>query len=413
MNRFASCVVACLSLLVLQLEARELQRTSGLRQDVYEKMQEVQQLAEDNENDKALRVLEAMREDKLSPYEAAQTWFLSGYVYYQLGDLDASLAAYQEVMAVDEELPLGMQQNVLSTLAQLCMAAEHYEQALGYIDQLLELAEEPVPDHYAIRAQVLYQLERAEAAMAALDRAMELQLTQGKPPRENWLLLKNAILYQRDDLEGMLEVLRQLVDLYPRDRYLLNLAAIYGALDNTQAQLALMEPLYERGSPLTPPQLLNLASLYLMHEVPYKGAVLLERELQAERIDASSNNLEMLAQAWLMAFEYERSLEPLAQAASLSAAGDTYLRLANTYMELSRWAEAAQATERALEKGGLRDEGGAYMLQGMAYFNQGDFRKARRAFAEAGKHPRSQQLSGQWLQYLATEEDKARALGRL
>lgn len=387
------------------LKKRKVSRTGGLSQDAYEKMQEVQQLMEDDKVDQAEAKLKAMQGGKLSDYELAQTWFLMGYVHFQREDFGAAQKAYEEVLN-NKNLPLGMQTNVLKTLAQLSMVNENYDQALAYLRQLLEISEEPQADHYALKAQVHYQLEQFDQSMAALQRAEDLQAKRGEPPRENWLLLKNAILYQREDYDGMLAVVQQLVRLYPKDRYLLNMAAIYGEKGNSKKQLSLMEPLYDRGALPSESHKINLASLYLLNEIPYKAAALLQQEMKAGAVEPNEQHLEMLAQAWLMAANIEEAVVPLERAAKLSDDGDTYLTLARTYMSLNRWAEAERSVDRALKKGGLRNNADAYMLQGMTRFNQKNFREARTSFARAGESPDHEKLAKQWMEYLEREEEK-------
>lgn len=392
---------------LLGAEARDVSRTMGISQRVFDKIQVVQELIEAGNFDQAGAKLQDLQGEKLSDYERAQTWFLTGYVEYEKEDYPAAIAAYQRV-ADTKGLPLGMQQSVIKTLSQLSLMTEDYVTALRYIEMLLVISEEPQPDHHALKAQVHYRLEQMDAAEIALDEAIRLQAQRGDAPLENWLLLKNAVLFHRNDYQGMLLVVQQLVDLYPRDRYLLNLAAIYGELENSEKQLALMEPLYERGGLHTSSQMLNLASLYMLHDIPFKAATLLDKEIKSLNIAANEQNLRMLGQAWVMAANVEQAIEPLGKAAAQSDDGDLYVNLARTYTSLFRWKEAEASLNKAFSKGKLKDPGGALLLRGMARFNQKEFHGARRDFADAGKDPKVETLASQWLQYLEREEEKAR-----
>ena len=387
------------------LKKRKVSRTAGLSQQVYGELQEIQALVEADQIAEAEDRLLDLQQRKLNEYELSQSWFIMGYVKFQQEDFAAAQSAYEEVLK-NENLPLGMQTNVYQTLAQLSMVNEKYAQALDYLDKLLAIAEEPQPGPYALKAQAHYQMEQFDESMAAIVKAEEIAAQRGSTPREGWLLLKNAILYQREDYDGMLEVVQQLVRLYPKDRYLLNMAAIYGEMGNSKKQLSLMEPLYERGSLATESQKVNLASLYMLHEIPHKAAVLLEREINRGDVEATHKHWEMLAQARLMAANIELALEPLQEAAVLADDGDTYLTLARTQMGLSRWSDAEASVDKALAKGGLRDEAAAHLLKGMAQFNQKKYRDARTAFAKAGEDPSSEKLAKQWMDYLAREEEK-------
>ncbi len=394
---------ALLCLVCWALQAQEVDRTSGLSQQVYDKMQVIQELADGEQLGEAETLLRELLDSKLSDYEKAQSWFLMGYIRYQKEDMDGALAAYEQVMAT-EDIPLGMRLNVMRTLSQLHMVTEDYENALRYVDMLIETSLEPSADNYTLKAQILYQMERMDEAMAAIDTGIELQAALGLPPRENWLLLKNAIYYHRNDYDGMLAIVQQLIDLYPRDRYLLNMAAIYGELGDSKKQLALMEPLYERGSLSNVTHVINLASLYLLYDIPVKAANLLTKEIDAERLDANKRTMDMLAQAWLLSGHPDRALEPLQVSARLAEDGRGYVDLARTQMSLLQWQGAEKSLASALKKGGLRDVGGARLMLGMAQFNQKNFREARRSFAQAGKLPKTEKLARQWLAYLEREE---------
>ena len=407
--RKSSIALVMLALLLLGAggaQAREVDRTTGLRQEIFEKIQVIQELAESEQLAEAEELLVQLLERKLSDYERAQSWFLMGYIRYQNEDMPGALQAYLQVMET-EDIPLGMRLNIMRTLSQLYMVSEDYENSLKYTDLLIANSLEPQADNHILKAQILYQMERMDDSMTELETGIRLQAEKGLPPRENWLLLKNAILYNRNDYPGMLQVVQQLVSLYPRDRYLLNMAAIYGELGDSKTQLALMEPLYERGSLSSSTHMINLASLYMLHDIPFKAATLLDKEIGDENLAANKRNLEMQAQAWLLAARPEQAIAPMRQVAELTEGGRPNVELARTYMSLLRWEEAEQSLKRAFEKGKLRDVGSAHLMLGMVQFNQKNYRDARRSFARAGKEPKTEKLARQWLQYLEREEEQA------
>jgi hypothetical protein len=78
-------------------------------------------------------------------------------------------------------------------------------------------------------------------------------------------------------------------------------------------------------------------------------------------------------------------------------------------MNLYRWTDAESALENALAKGGLRKEGDAHLLLGMARFYQKQYLSARKAFVTAKKSAGTEKLADQWLTYMEQEEAKEQA----
>ena len=113
-----------------------------------------------------------------------------------------------------------------------------------------------------------------------------------------------------------------------------------------------------------------------------------------------------LAQAWQLAGNFDKAIEPLANAASLAEDGNTYIRLAQLHISQSHWNDAEKALSMALDKGELKNKPNAYLLLGMARFNQKRFDDARTAFRTAGKDKKMSKLASQWMTYARSEQEK-------
>ena len=84
-------------------------------------------------------------------------------------------------------------------------------------------------------------------ALEPIKTAIQMYRDQGKVPRENWLLLLRVIYWELERLPNMLVILKELIEEYPKDTYVLTLAGVYSELGDTKKQLALTEALYEKG----------------------------------------------------------------------------------------------------------------------------------------------------------------------
>jgi tetratricopeptide (TPR) repeat protein len=384
-------------------EEKKTKETVAMSQQVYEKLMEIQELVEAKDYASAQKASDDLKNKKgLTDYERAQIWNLSGYSYYLQEKFPEAIAAYDQVLA-QPGLPEALLLSTLKTKAQLHFTQEDYESALKVVRQLMEVIEEPSADVLMIEGQALFQLARYDEALVPIKTAIQMYRDQGQKPKENWLLLLRVIYFEQKDYDSMIGVVKELVAYYPKDTYILTLAGIYSELGDTMKQLALTEVLYEKGYLNTASHITNLANLYLLHGLPYKAAVVLDREMGENIVESNERNLRLLSQAWYQAREDEKAIPPLERAAKLSDDGELYVRLGQAHINLESWSEAATAIETGLKLGGLKRTDQANIMLGMALFNQKRLEQARRAFTRAANDNRSRRAATQWIAYVDSE----------
>jgi tetratricopeptide (TPR) repeat protein len=251
--------------------------------------------------------------------------------------------------------------------------------------------------------QAYFQMANYEQAITPIKTAIDLFRDQGRVPRENWLLLLRVCYWELKDFPNMLIVLEELIEAYPKDSYILTLAGVHSELGDTKKQLALTEALYDKGYIDGKTHAVNLANLYLLHGIPVKAAMTLEKEMNAGNVDENVRNLRLLSQAWYSAREDKKAIPPLVKAAAAGDEGELYIRLAQSYLNLEQWNNAAKAAKKGLDMGDLKRKDTANIMYGMALFNQKKLEQARRAFQAAAKDKRSKRASGQWIKYVDSE----------
>ena len=382
---------------------RETKKTVAMSQQMYEKLTEVQEFVEAEDYPNAQRSLNDLKADeKMSPYERAQVWNLQGYLSYLIDDYSAALSAYNELLR-QPELPEGLVLSTLKTMSQLQFMTEDYEAALVTVRRLYDAVAEPSADIVLLEGQIYYQMERYEDALPPLNRAVQMYRDQGLVPRENWLLLLHSCYLQLVDYPKLLAVIKELIQHYPKDQYVLTLAGVHSELGDTKKQLALTEVLYEIGAVEPERHAVNLANLYLLHGMPYKAARVLEKEMENDNIDADERNLRLLSQAWYQARDDVKAIPPLRRAADLANDGNLYVRLGQSHINLEQWTEAANALQNAIRIGDLKRPDQANILLGMALMNQDKLEGARTAFERAARDNRSRRTAQQWMAFVDSE----------
>lgn len=391
-------------------EKRKTRKTPSMSEKVYKKLTEAQELIEAKNYDAGLAALNDLaKEPKLSDYEKAQLYNYFAYTYFTLERYEDAIYSYEVVLS-QPDLPEALETNSLYTLAQLYFIIENYRKAVDIINRWFALTEKPTENAYMLLGQGYYQLEEYKNSLAPLKKAYAMVRGRGDTPKENLLLLLRVNYFNLNDYENMLNVLKELVEYYPKPEYWLTMAGTYSELKRLDKQMSILEALYEAGQLQRGNQQLNLANLYMLHEAPYKAAVLLEKGMDEGKIEGSIRNLRLLSQAWLQSQESEKSLPPLIQAARLSKDGELDMRIAQAYINLYRYEEAVEALRTAFRKGGLKRADQANIMLGLALFEIQNFDASIKAFTEASKDKRSHKAAQTWLGYVNSEKSRKKQL---
>jgi len=395
-------------------EKTEKNKAPLISQKVYKLLTEAQNLVSAKKYQQALTILDKIKSRKrLNRTEKAQLWNFYAYVYFTTEKYGKAIQAY-ETLLKQPELQEGLRTGTLYTLSQLYFLQEDYRSALDKIQEWMRLTDKPSPEAYALLGQAYYKLAKYKKAIPAIKKAIGLRQQNAKQPKESWYLLLRASFYELKDLANMEKVVKDLIRLYPKEQYIRDLMGIYSQMGKNKKQLALMEILYEKDLLNKPSQFRNLASLYIIHGIPYKAAKVLETAIQKGRIPKNQKTLELLSQAWVQAREDRKALKPLTEAARLSGKGEAWVRVGRAHANLDQWKEAIKALQTALKKNDIKNPDAAWILLGMGYYNLGILHEAKQAFSKAANmrrsSPQNKRTAKQWVKYLDSEIERQRAI---
>jgi len=267
------------------------------------------------------------------------------------------------------------------------------------LNRWLLYVEDPDPLGFYLMGISFYQIEDFDAAIANAKKAVELS---DEPP-ESWMRLLAALYSQKQDHENAALILEELVLRFQKKQYWVQLSLIYGAHEDYRRSLSVQQVAYAQELLTEDSELRRLARSYLYHELPYPAAQVLEKALEAGAVEPDSKAFELLANSWIAAREYQRSLDPLRSAAKLSENGNLYVRLGQVHMQREAWKEASVLLEKAVEKGGLKDPGNAELLLGIAYYNGAQVARARSSLLRARQHDSTRNAANRWITHLDTE----------
>jgi hypothetical protein len=384
-------------------------KTQALSKKVYELITAANEKVDAEDYPGAIALLDKIKAmPKLSTYESAQMYSFYGFLYFNAERYKEAITAYNKVLA-QPELPPALQQQTIRTLSQLAFVTEDYDAAIKYANQYLTEVG-PDADMYVVIGTAYYQKEQYQKMIAPVNKAIDLYAEKDKGPKEQWLLLLRVAYWELDDYKKVRGLLEQLVVGWPKKEYWTQLSGIYFELKDEAKQLAAYEAAYDQGLLVNSNELVQMAQLFMQAEVPFKGARVMEKAFKAQQIDRSERNLRLYSQAWQLAAEDRKAIGPLNEAAGMADDGELYARLSQSYLNLSEYKSCIDAAKKGISKGGLKNTGNAYLVQGMCQFELDQLKSAKASFRKALKYEKTAKYATSWISYVESEESRIRQL---
>ena len=377
-----------------EVKTKEAQAVS---KKVYDKILEAQEKIDEEDYPGALKILGTLRRsDKLTPYERTNVLNYIGFVMYSTEDINGAIQVYKEMLTIPDLEPQ-LKKQTTYTMAQLMTMEEEYSEAIRLLDSWFVLETNPAPQPYILYAQNLYQISRYADMVKPIETAMEVAKARNTEIKEDWYVLLNFAYFQQENFEKVRDIQKILLVNWPKKRYWFSLAGAYTELGEEINLLTSYDAAHTQGLLEKEAELVTMAQLYMQHEVPYKAAVLLDKEMVSGRVAKDARNYRLLSQAWTLSMEDARAIPALKEAARLSDEGELNLRLGNAYLNLGQYGECVSAVEAGVRKGGIKSPDNAQISLGMCLYNLKKYSDAKKAFRKAGETARSKRVTNQWI----------------
>jgi tetratricopeptide (TPR) repeat protein len=370
---------------------------------VYERLNEAQMCMDENDYECAKEILDRMEQNSrnFNNYEIAQLWNFRAFISFDQDDAAGAIKAYETILDLPfEDMPDGMIQGTMRNLATLYIQEEDYQKGLEMFMRWMELPTvTPREDDYYLLATIYYQMDRYTDGIPAIQEAIRLANEKGETGDEAWFQLLYVFYFSLEQTDKVIETLSFMVEHWTKSNWVLALAGQMSAQERDDETLTLFEAAYDAGWLMRGTEWVQLANLYLNARTPYKAAVLLDEGLRDGTIESTQSNWRLLAQAWQMSQEHEKALPALERASSLSDDGDVDRLLAQSYSRLARWDDCADASRRAIDRGGVDREDLVYLMLGQCLMNMKQFDEARNAFQQAARDERIADNARQFIRF--------------
>jgi|TARA_B110000116_G_scaffold271662_1_gene293096 hypothetical protein len=344
------------------------------------------------------------KKDKFNQYELSQLYTFYAYAYYMQENVPQALKNYKLVVAQSPMIPCGIEAQNLYTIAQLEFMQEDYKESIKYLQKWLKISTLVTANNNAFFASVYYQSGDQNSALKYINKAVNDYEAKGKKPKEDWFAVQRALYYEKEDYSQVINILEKLVVFYPKTTYYKQLSSMYAVTSRDREHLGMLDATYVLGALTKEKELLNLAYLYLDKDAPYLSAKILTKGMKAKVIPETMENLELLANAWIMASEPKKAALALVKAAPKSNKGNLYALLARTYVMTEEFSKAASAGNKAIKKGGIKRADQLQITIGQAYMELNQYSKASAAFKAAAKDKRSKKSAENWIRFSASQK---------
>jgi tetratricopeptide (TPR) repeat protein len=346
----------------------------------------------------------AMNSRGISPYEHGVVLFMRGGVKYQLEDIQGALADWNRALN-EGDLNSTERLSIMYNVGQLYLAEGNYREAVNRIEEWIRLGGVANDGVHLNLVAAYVELGELRSALGHARQAYEKASPRAKRHYDTL-----DYLYGELDMPAeRAAILSEAVAILPQEkRYWLAIAQLHAAAGREQRSFEINKIMYLNGMLTTESEIMRVVDYYSYYEVPFRGARILEREMNAGRVERTQRNLEKLARLYRQANEFDRAIPALEAAARLSPDGELFQALGEAYYAEARLGEAVGALTQAIDKGGIDKTGDVWIVIGNARYEDGDREGAIEAFEQGERFASSRETAREWRQFVEGEVAAAR-----
>ncbi len=353
--------------------------SASMSESFYRRLSRTHELLDEDNLTEALDLMDRIRPDRISEYEAAQLYQTYGFVYSQLEREAEAFEAFEKCLELDA-LPTFVQQGIVYSVSGYYAGQERYEQSNDTLLRWFRYEAQPIADSYILMGANFAQREMMREALPYVARANLLS----KTPNKNWRNLQLAIHVQLGQFGAAIDLLKENIGIWPDNlRYYLVLSSLYMETEDDAGALAALTIPWYREMLVQEVDIVSLVRLNMFMENPARAGMVLSEAMDRGQVEENTENLRLLLNAWTMAREMDRAVSAIDKLAQLAEDGEYYHRKAMLLNETGEWDGVVESCRLALEKGGLERPGEVWVLQGVALAELRRFDEAIDAFESA------------------------------
>lgn len=369
-------------------EEPKLSMSSGDQKD----LNKAADLLNDSKADEAEPLVQkVLANEKASKYAQAFARQLLAQIYWEKDKSAEAIAEYRKAIELDA-LPNDAHFQVLYQIAQLQVQDEKYADALATLDQWEKQTGATTGDELALKANAYYRTDKFQEAVDTMKKA----LAMSDKPNDSWTQILMASYFELNQFDQAAQVVQAQLDKNPTDKKLLNqLATIYLQADKPQQALDLLSKAKSQGLISTSEDYMQLAKLYAAADKYKEASATLKEGLDKGVLKPSYDVYKLQGDVCVQAEDDPCAIDAYTKASPQAKDGNVDYQLGYLLFYSDRSKDAAEALGRAITKGGLRQEGEAYLLRGDAENDLNESSAALADWQKASGYPSTKAMAEQ------------------
>ncbi|MBB6254144.1 tetratricopeptide repeat protein [Nitrospirillum iridis] len=341
---------------------------------------------------------EAAKADR-SPYEDFFINEMRLQAYVGLNDQPHIVEALEKELA-SGQLPEADTAKREKTLVGLYYQNKDYTKFLAKSDVMIQNGTLP-QDWYALRCQASWLMKDWAATDTNCKQAIAVEEKTGKPAQEQVYQMQLDGAAQRKDFPAYADGLAEVLKYYPKQDYWSDYLLFMQKKPGFSDRLALdIYRLMARVNAIkNGNEYLDYADLANRATLPGEAKAVLEKG--QSQLGGNPAAKQLLAEVTKAAADDQKTIDKSVAEVSKAPTGLPLLKLADAYSSYGQYAKALDLTQKAIDKGGLKNPNDAKLHLAVAYVNLGQKDQAEKLFNELTSAPEGLgDLAKGWLIYL-------------
>ncbi|HEV7715460.1 MAG TPA: tetratricopeptide repeat protein [Steroidobacteraceae bacterium] len=378
-------------------ESKEAKATGTMSEAVYHGVDEATKLMAKNQHAEAIEKLTKLVEGG-GDFDKAVVYYNLGFAYSSKNDYANAAKSFAKALAL-KALPAQQQEQLQYNLGQLYIVAGQHEEGIKVLQEYVANACKAVPaEAHIFLANALVERKRFAEAVPQID----LAISKAKAPNQSWYEMKLAVNYEQKDFKACAQTLVQLIGLAPtKPEYWKQLSSMFFEMKSDMDAVAVLSVADRQGFIEKPNERQNLFNVYMGLDLPFKAGLMMQESIDKGKVPADEATLGSVADAWINAREAARAETTLKKLASMSEKGEYFFKLGAMYGDNEQWKDSREALQKAVQKGGLKRAGEAWMRLAVAEYSLKNNDGAIAALQKAITFDETRKQAGEWLRHLS------------